>query len=249
VRQLFPVYIDPVDPVDVYGQMPEVTGRPAVRLNMIASVDGGTAISGVSRGLGGLADHELFFVLRSVADVIVVGAGTARAERYGPSKLPASLQDARSRRGQTPLPPIAVLTRSCQLEWEAPFFTTATARPIVITVSDATAANRARAAEVADVILAGSREVELARALDSLGERGARFVLVEGGPTVNGQLALAGLLDELCLTVSPRLLSGDSKRIMGGAPLSDPTRLELASICEQDDFVFLRLRPAGAAPG
>jgi riboflavin biosynthesis pyrimidine reductase len=248
MRQLFPVQIDPVDPVDVYGQMPEVTGRPSVRLNMIASIDGGTTSSGVSRGLGGPADHELFFVLRSVADVIVVGAGTARAEGYGPSRLPASLWDARARRGQAPLPPIAVLTRSCRLDWEDPFFSGATARPIVITVSEATAADRARAAEVADVIVAGSREVELERALDSLGERGARFVLVEGGPSVNGQLALAGLLDELCLTVSPQLLSGDSKRILGGPPLSDPMRLELASICEQDDFVFLRFRPA-AAPG
>jgi riboflavin biosynthesis pyrimidine reductase len=237
--------IDPVDPLDVYGDVPNGAPRVSVRLNMIASADGGTAVSGVSRGLSGPADHDLFFVLRSLADIILVGAGTARAEGYGPSRIPTALQESRRRRGQTPVPPIAVVTRSCRLDWEAPFFSKATARPIVITVSDAAAADRASAAQVADVILAGEGDVQFGRAFASLAERGSRSVLVEGGPSLNGQLAAAGLLDELCLTLSPRLLSGSARRILAGPPLSAVTELRLASVCEQDDFVFLRYRAQG----
>jgi riboflavin biosynthesis pyrimidine reductase len=235
VRQLLPVLIDPVDPSDVYAEAFNGTGRPFVRLNMVASADGGTATSGVSGGLSGPADHDLFYV-------IVVGAGTARSERYGPSRLSTAVQEWRRHRGQAALPPIAVVTRSCQLDWEAPFFSQASARPIVITVSAAAPADRDRAARAADVILAGDRDVDLGRAFDALAERGSRALLVEGGPSLNGQLAAAGLIDELCLTVSPRLLSGAAARILVGQPLSAPMELRLASVCEQDGFLFLRFR-------
>ena len=104
--------------------------------------------------------------------------------------------------------PIAVVSRSCRLDWTTPFFTSAKARPIVLTVAEAPAPLRARAAEVADVVVAGEHDVDLARALDALAGRGLRQVLAEGGPTLNGQLAAAGLLDELCLTVSPLLVGG-----------------------------------------
>ena len=87
MRQLLPELVDPVDPVDVYGDLPEARGRPAVRLNMIASVDGATTVGGVSGGLGGPADKRVFSVLRALADAVLVAAGTARAEAYGPSPV------------------------------------------------------------------------------------------------------------------------------------------------------------------
>ncbi|HEV8652381.1 MAG TPA: dihydrofolate reductase family protein [Actinomycetes bacterium] len=228
MRQLFPTFLDPADPMAVYGDLPPAGSRPGVRLNMIASVDGATAVAGVSGGLGGKADHALFAVLRSLADVVLVAAGTVRAERYGPSTVP-----------------VAVVSRSCRLDWDAPFFTSPTARPIVVTVAEAPAPARARAAEVAEVaevILAGERDVDLATALDALGVRGFRAVLAEGGPTLNGQLAVAGLLDELCLTLSPRLVGGGAKRILDGGALPGPPNLRLCSACEQDGFLFLRYR-------
>ena len=225
MRQLFPTVVAEVDPVQVYADLPAAEGRPSVRLNMISSVDGATVVAGVSGGLGGPADKRLFGVLRSLADVALVAAGTVRTERYGPAALP-----------------IAVVTRSCQLDWQSPFFTEADARPIVVTVADAPADNRARAAEVADVVVAGSGAVDLPLALRLLGERGARHVLAEGGPSLNGQLARARVLDELCLTVSPRLVSGESKRIVAGAGLPAITDFVLRSVCEQDDFLFLRYR-------
>jgi riboflavin biosynthesis pyrimidine reductase len=240
MRQLIPALVDPVDPLDVYGRMPDTGGRPWVRLNMIASADGGTAVSGVSRGLGGPADRQLFLALRSLADVILVGAGTARSERYGPTRVTGEQQAARLARGQTPVPPIAVVTRSCRLDWDTPLFAHATARPIVVTVSGAADADRARAARVADVVLAGERDVDPGSALDALRERGVRSVLAEGGPNLNSQLAAAGRLDELCLTVSPRLVGGAANRILAGPSLTGPPELRLASVCEQDGFVFLR---------
>jgi riboflavin biosynthesis pyrimidine reductase len=225
VRQLLPDLVDPIDPVVVYSDLPEARGRPAVRLNMITSVDGATTVAGVSGGLGGPADKRVFSVLRSLADAVLVAAGTARAEGYGPSPVL-----------------IAVVSRSCMLDWQAPFFTAASVRPIVVTVADAPSDNRDRAAEVADVVIAGEHSVDMRRAIDALGERGARSVLAEGGPSLNGQLAAAGLLDELCLSVSPGLVGGDSKRILSGPALDVPARCELRSVCEEDGYLFLRYR-------
>jgi riboflavin biosynthesis pyrimidine reductase len=225
MRQLLPEVVDPVDPADVYSDLPTADGRPAVRLNMISSVDGATALDGLSGGLGSLADKRVFAVLRSLADVVLVAAGTVRAEGYGPSAVP-----------------IAVVTRTAQLDWQSPFFAEAKAKPIVLTVEDAPPANLDHAAEVADVVLAGTGGVDFRVALDALALRGARNILAEGGPTLNGQLALAGVLDEVCLTVSPKLAAGDARRILSGPGLSSPTELRLRSVCEEDDYLFLRYR-------
>src|SRR5207237_703238 len=98
-------------------------GRPFARINMISSLDGAIAVNGRSGLLGGAGDRQVFHVLRSLADVILVGAGTARAERYGPARIDPEIQERRRARGQTAVPPIAVVTRSCHLDWSAPFFT------------------------------------------------------------------------------------------------------------------------------
>jgi len=231
VRQLYPVPVDPVDPADVYGEWPDAGPRPGLRLNMVASADGATTVAGTSGGLGGPADRALFVLLRSLADVVLVAAGTVRAERYGHSSVP-----------------VAVVSRSCRFDWDAPFFSAQKARPIVVTVADAPEPLRARAAEVTEVVLAGERDVDLARALDELGAMGFRSVLAEGGPSLNAQLAAAGLIDELCLTLAPSLVGGHAKRILDGPALPTPVELRLCSVCEQDGFLFLRWRPGAATP-
>jgi riboflavin biosynthesis pyrimidine reductase len=225
VRQLLPTFVDPVDPMAVYADLPVAAGRPGVRLNMIASLDGATAVAGVAGGLGGKADQALFALLRRMADVVLVAAGTVRAERYGPSTVP-----------------VAVVTRSCRLDWDSRFFTAQVARPLVVTVATAPAEARARAAEVADVVVAGEHDVDLVEAVGALGARGFRAVLSEGGPILNAQLTAAGLLDELCLTLSPLLVGGDAKRLLAGPLLPGPPALRLVSACEEDGFLFLRYR-------
>jgi len=109
--------------------------------------------------------------------------------------------------------------------------------------AEAPALERKKAADLADVIIAGERNVDLAAALGALAERGYARVLAEGGPTLNGQLAAAGLLDELCLTLSPLLAGGDAKRILAGPALPSGPGWQIRSLCEQDGFLFLRYRP------
>src|SRR4051794_14812729 len=243
MRRLFPDPVEDIDPATVYADMPRNDRRPAVRLNMIVSVDGGTSWNGVSGALGGSADKALFMVLRSLADVVLVASATMRSEQYGPAELPAEVRETRRGRGQTPVPRIAVVSRTCQFDWSTPFFAAATERPIVFTVASAPEEHRARAAEVADVVLAGEHDVDLDDAVGHLGVAGATSVLAEGGPTLNGQLARAGLLDELCVTLAPLLASGDAKRLISGSTLDALQPLALRSICEDGDYLFLRYRP------
>jgi riboflavin biosynthesis pyrimidine reductase len=244
VRQLLPEAADPVDPLRVYEDMPAGGERPGVRLVMIAGVDGAIAVEGTSGGLGGPADRRVYLTLRSLADIVLVAAGTVRAEGYGPPSLPAELAEARRARGQAPGPRIAVVSRSLDLDWRSSLFTEADpdVRPIVLTGADAPAARRAAAERVADVITAGSQGVDLAEALGAVGRLGAASVLAEGGPRLNGALAAAGLLDELCLTISPALAGGDAARILNGPPLAPPLSLRLRSLCEEDGFLFARYR-------
>jgi riboflavin-specific deaminase-like protein len=242
VRQLLPVARE-VDPLEVFGDLPDAEGRPAVRLSMVASLDGATAVDGRSGGLGGPADRRAYLTMRSLADVVLVAAGTVRAEGYGPPALPPALAEARAARGQGGLPRIAVVTRTCDLPWEAPLFAEPGSRPIVVTVADPPGGKLERAEAAADVVRAGEGSVDLAACLRALGERGARSVLAEGGPTLNGALAAAGLLDELCLTISPLLAGGDAKRIVAGPPLA-PTSMAIRSLCEDGGLLFLRARPA-----
>jgi riboflavin biosynthesis pyrimidine reductase len=243
MRLLFPGPDDEVDPAVVYADHPVADGRPSVRLNMIVSVDGGTSWNGVSGGLGGPADKALFGVLRSLTDMVLVASGTMQAEHYGPALLPDDVQTARRQRGQTPVPAIAVVTRSCDFDWNTTFFTEATERPIIVTVDGVDPERMKRAREVADVIIAGDSEVDLRRAVEAMGERGARTILAEGGPTLNGELARAGLLDELCVTLAPLLASGDAKRFLSGSTLDELEALDITSICEEDGYLFLRYRP------
>jgi riboflavin biosynthesis pyrimidine reductase len=207
-------------------------GRPWVLANMVSSADGSATLEGRSGGLSTPADRELFHHLRALADVVLVGASTVRAEGYGP---------ARGEHG----PPIAVVTGSLALDWDSRFFTEARARPLVVTSAAADPSRLERAREVADVVLAGDLRVELARAVAELGRRGHRVVLCEGGPSLLAETAGAGVLDELCLTLAPVLAGGVSPRILTG-PLPDAVDLRLASVLEDEGALFLRYLRAAA---
>ena len=107
------------DPCSVYRAPRVGPGRPWVMANMVAGLDGSTAVAGRVRDLSGPADRALFVHLRSVADVVLVGAGTVRAEGYGPVELTARARGP-SDRGQTEVPPVAVVSRSLQLDYDDP---------------------------------------------------------------------------------------------------------------------------------
>ncbi|MDP9405144.1 MAG: dihydrofolate reductase family protein, partial [Actinomycetota bacterium] len=155
MRQLFPTPVPAVDPAAVYRHEPPPAERtrPRVVVNMVASVDGATVAEGVTEGLSSPADKRIFFLLRSLADVILVGAQTVRAEGYGPARVAADAMAARRERGQSPAPRVAVVSRSLHLDWSARLFTDTTVRPLVIAPAAADPARLADAERVADVVV------------------------------------------------------------------------------------------------
>lgn len=214
-----------------------------VRANMIASADGGATTAGKSGGLGGDGDKALFSVLRELADVILVGAATVRAEDYSGASPTTEQRAAREARGQAAVPPIAMLTRSGSVDPDAAVFGDTEVPPIVFT-SAAAAPETRRAlgdrAEVIDVSGPDPESLALARAVSVLADRGLGRVLAEGGPGILGRLISDDLLDELCLTVAPVLVGGAAGRIVTGED-DDRTRLRLQQVLGDDDgYLFLR---------
>lgn len=213
--------------------------EPWLRANMVASADGAAFLDGRSGGLSSAADRRLFGLLRGLADVVLVGAGTARTEKYSPARHREEL--AALRAGRSATPPIALVSRGLDLDLTAPLFTQAPpdARTIVITCGASPARAREATATVADVIVAGDLVVDLAEAVASLRARGLGRVLCEGGPTLLSHLTSDGLLDELCLTISPLLAGPGPDRITTGAAF--PARpMELVQVLRADGTLFCR---------
>jgi riboflavin biosynthesis pyrimidine reductase len=229
---------------------PAGRAAPWLRATMVASADGAAALDGRSGGLSGDADRLVFSVLRSLADVILVGAGTARAEGYRPVR-PGEVWTA-LRDGRAPVPPIAVVTGKLDLNEDAPLLAGAAegARTIVLTSQAAPAARRAAVARHADVVVAGPGAVSPAAAVAALAARGYRRVLLEGGPGLLGQVAADGLLDELCVTFSPVLEGGRAGRILA-APQAGPgaaARLAIAHVLEDHGALLCRYLRADRRP-
>ncbi|HEU5033634.1 MAG TPA: pyrimidine reductase family protein [Mycobacteriales bacterium] len=200
-----------------------------VRVNFAASVDGAVTVDGRSRGLSSDADRELFHVLRAMSDVVLVGAGTARAENYGGA-----------RQGDHTTPPVAVVSRSLDLDPASRLFTDTRVPPIVLTCAAAPVDRRTVLRDIADVIDVGDDVVDVTRALDALADRGLRRVICEGGPHLFGWLAAAAVVDELCLTVAPLIAGGAAGRIVAGLATQVTDPLRLVHVLEEDGHLFLR---------
>ncbi len=238
MHRLHPADADEVDTLDAYALPAD--GRAHLRVNMVSSVDGAAAVDGRVGILTGTADGTLLHELRSLCDVLLVGAGTVRAEGYGPIRVGEEERRRRAERGQQEVPRMAVLTRTLDLDLSGPVFTKATARPLVVTTERAPAERVRAAADVADVLVAGDDSVDLAVALEELAARGLPKVLSEGGPHVLAAMFAAGLVDELCLAVAPVVTAGPELRITAGPALPSAARLRLAHVLEKDEFLFLR---------
>jgi riboflavin biosynthesis pyrimidine reductase len=244
MRKIFP---ELGDELDLLG-LAEAYAYPQdewLRANFVTSADGAAYIDGRSAGLSSDGDMRVFGILRVLADVVLVGAGTARVEEYKPARRRPALAELREGRPETAT--IALVTRTLGLNLLSPLFTETPpdARTIVITNEASDPELRAAAAEVADVIVAGDEEVDLGAALSALRERGLGRVLCEGGPHLLGDLSAAGLLDELCLSFSPTLAGPGASRIIAGAQ-ADARPLTLTQILADDDgFLFFRYAAQG----
>ncbi|MFF8379349.1 pyrimidine reductase family protein [Streptomyces sp. NPDC015661] len=215
-----------------------------LRANMVSSLDGAGQHEGRSQPLSSETDMRIFGVLRGLADVVVVGAETVRLEGYRPARAREAFAARRAAAGQGPAPVIAVVSASLNLDFSLPLFTEPLTPTLVLTGATAPAERIAAARAAGAVVLtAGDGPgVEPARAVAALAERGLRRQLTEGGPRLLGQFVAAGVLDELCLTVSPTMTAGDAQRIAGGPSVAVPTRFQVASVLEQDGFLFTRYR-------
>ncbi|HLU59985.1 MAG TPA: pyrimidine reductase family protein [Pseudonocardia sp.] len=217
-----------------YAYPPDL-GAPFVRACLVASADGAASVQGTSAGLGSPADRRVFRLLRRLADVILVGAGSVRAEDYRGARRPTL--------GAATPPPIAVVTGSARLDPRSRLFTDTRVPPIVLTLGSAPAPHRDRlAAAGADVVALERLTPDVV--LAELARRGLHRVLCEGGPTLLGDLVAADAVDELCLTVAPLLVGGGAGRVAAGPEGEHLRRLELADVLREDDVLLLRYRRA-----
>lgn len=208
-----------------------------LRLNFVTSLDGAVEVGGRSGPLGGPADRAAFMAMRAVADVVMVGAGTARTERYGPVRLAADVQERRRSRGQAPRPPLAVITARGELDTGARMFEPD--RDVIIYTTERVAAARPDLAEVAEVVPSGVGVVDVAQVVAHLRGRGLGRILCEGGPSLSRTLFEADLVDELCLTFSP-VLAGEGVHRLSEAWRGDAGRFALRALMEGDGMVITR---------
>ena len=233
--------LDRTEMIDRY----QVTDRstPLLRANFISSLDGAATENGRSGGLGNADDKLVFDTLRLLADVIVVGAGTVRVEGYTGVQLPPEDAEWRVQHGLAEQPPVAVVSAALDFDPSHPFFTDSVTRPILIVPASASAERRERLSQVADVLVCGAESLDAPEMIAQLAARGLTQVLCEGGPHLFGSLITVDCVDELCLTLSPKLEGGPAGRIARGGPQT--TRdMQLVHAIPAGDMLFLRYRRA-----
>jgi riboflavin biosynthesis pyrimidine reductase len=215
-----------------------------LRVNFVASVDGAATDDGASRGLQTPGDNRIFTALRDLADIVVAGAGTVRTEGYSAITVSGRRSAIRAEYGLPKTLPTAVVSRSLRLDPTADLFVAAPddTRTIVLTCAASDPAVRADLERVAEVVVCGDESVELARARAALTERGLTRILCEGGPLLFADLVRAGVVDELCLSVSPLLTGPGARRIVAGDLWPDPRTLTLTGLLEEDGALFCRYR-------
>ncbi|NLT29700.1 MAG: pyrimidine reductase family protein [Propionibacterium sp.] len=214
-RRLLPTPASNVDPAREYA------GTDYLRANMVASLDGAATVEGRVGGLTGAVDQQILTLLRDLADVLLVGAGTVRGEGYGP----------------IPGLPLAIVTDSAEIDLSAFADVPEDERPWVITHGRAPVQNLP---DFVRVITAGAGAVHLPSALGELRRAGYRRVLCEGGPKLLGELLELNLVTEVCLTFSPQFVGGDGQRIIDHPRLLRGQRWKLAGLLEADGELFTR---------
>jgi len=242
VDQLFPHPQLDVDPLDLVASdvRPIHIDRPWLLVNMVESIDGAIEVEGRSGGLGSPPDKAMFHALRELPDVIVAGAGTVRAENYGPVQLSDAAKARRVTRGQQPLPRLAVVTASARLDPTSRLFSDPTQRPIVITSENAPENAIDELRDKADIVHAGATNVALPDAFRQLRQLGVRTMLCEGGPTLDDQLLSHDLVDEWCQTIAPILTGGDAARGAHGPSTGVAFALKLSRVLYEENVLLLR---------
>ena len=211
--------------------------RPYLGINMVSSLDGKATLDWRTKGLSTEIDRRLFHHLRTQADAVMVGAGTAREERYGRITKNEELSAKRVAEGRVAEAVAVVVSGRLDLPRDLPLLNEPEQAVLIATGSEAELPGLGAHVEYARV---GD---DLPRLMAELHERGVRSVLCEGGPTLNSFLLAAGLVDELFLTLNPKLLGGAAAlTIVAGRELVEPAELDLVSVAEAEGELYTRWR-------
>jgi riboflavin biosynthesis pyrimidine reductase len=211
--------------------------RPYTIANFASSIDGHATIDGRSGGLGDEGDREIFHALRGMADAVIVGTGTLRAERYGRMIADPDRRRRRELRGLAPEPIACTVTRSGVVDAGIPLFATPEATVVIFSGAPVELGEPAATVEVVRIdpgLLTLTTVLERLRT-----DHDVRLLLCEGGPGLFGGLLRERLVDELFVTLAPKLVAGEGPRITAGTPLPQAAALHLESVLEREDFLFL----------
>lgn len=213
-------------------------GSPYLGLNMVSTLDGKATIDWRTKGISSDLDREFFHHLRTQADAVMVGAGTARTERYGRIAKSDELRAKREREGLAAEPLAVVVSARLNLPADLPLLQQADQKVVIATGADAVL--QGTKAEIEYLRVGGDLPLMLARLAE---EHAVRSILCEGGPTLNSHLFAAGLVDELFLTMSPKVSGGAAAlTIVAGRDLVEPAEMRLVSVAAGDGELFTRWR-------
>ena len=241
VQKLFPPPFEEADLDEIYRSERQRSGnRPWLMVNMISTIDGVTEIDGVSGPLGSAGDKDVFGVIRTLPDIILVGSKTATAEGYNPPSTSVSTKARRLTSGAWPVARIAVVSARLDFDLTLPMFTRQAQRPLVLTTINADPDKLERVNQCADLVQCGVDTVDLGEALIQMGDLGATTVLSEGGPTLNGLLLEAELVDEVFISLAPLMGGGIATGIAKAVESPGVQELKLRHILTEDEYLFLR---------
>jgi riboflavin biosynthesis pyrimidine reductase len=212
--------------------------RPYIVANFISSVDGKATAEGRTAALGGAGDRAAFHLLRSEVDAVLAGTRTLFVENYGPLAKEARLSELRVRAGREPQPLAVIISRTGTIPFDIPLFADPASRVAIWAPSDVTVPDCAAQVTLHEV---GPGDHPLTHVMRSLrADYGVRSLLCEGGPSLFSAMLLEGLIDELFLTLAPKVVGGDGVAITTGQPLDEPSDLRLVCALEHEGTLFLR---------
>jgi riboflavin-specific deaminase-like protein len=211
-----------------------------VRAMMVATLDGATAGGdGRSRSISSVTDRAVLAAVRRLSDVVLIGAGTFRAERYSPMQARPADAPARSAAGLAAAPVIAIVSRSLDLPWDEPVFRESAVRPLVVTTEAAHPDRLAAAQQHSDVVVLPGELVDLPAMFERFADRGLRRVVCEGGATLLATISRDRLLDEVDLSIAPLMIGGGQVVTGTASPVPQGFSLEQV-IVGADGFLFTR---------
>ncbi len=213
--------------------------QPYTVANFVASLDGRATADGRSGPLGDEGDKALFRALRGAVDAVLVGTRTLQTENYGRLIRDPDMRARRRADGLTDEPLACTVTRSGRLPLDIPLFAEPEAQVVVFSGRDV---DLGTVAAQVEVVRLPESQLGFAGVLAHLrAHRDVRALLCEGGPTVFAALLAERVVDELFLTLAPKLVGGgDAPAITSGPELPDLAEVRLAGVLEREETLFLR---------